>query len=282
MPTIQTRDGHTCHYFDAGSGAPVVLLHGSASAGAAWAAVKAHLLRDHRTLAPDLRGYGQSEPWPRGEALTPETDLLAVEAMFDIAGEPVHLVGHSAGAVIALRAAIRHPKRIASLSLIEPVAFHLLRQHQDRDQDRELWAEIEMLARRHIDFVGQNRDEDAAAAFVAYWSGPHVWRDLAVPMRKIIIESMPRVAAEWRLMLDAPEIVARIGEINVPTQLFLGTHTTPATKRVMAHLRETFPRAAYVELEGAGHLSLHSHAAVLAEHVRRFVRQIAGYHGRAA
>ena len=50
----------------------------------------------------------------------------------------------------------------------------------------------------------------------------------------------------------------------------------------MAHLRETFPRAEYVVLEGAGHLSLHSHAAVLAEHVRRFVRQLAGYHGRAA
>jgi pimeloyl-ACP methyl ester carboxylesterase len=282
MPTIQTRDGHTCHYFDAGSGAPVVLLHGSASAAAAWAAVKQHLLADYRTLAPDLRGYGQSQPWPRGETLTPETDLLTVEAMLDVAGEPVHLIGHSAGAVIALRAATRHPERIASLSLIEPVAFTLLQQGKDQHRDRELWAEIEMLARRHIDFVGQGRDEDAAAAFVSYWVGPHVWRDLALPMRALIIESMPRVAAEWRLMFEAPDFVARVDEIGVPIQLFLGTHTTPATKRVMAHLRETFRQADYVELEGAGHLSLHSHAAVLAEHVRRFVRQDAGYHGRAA
>lgn len=282
MPTITLKDGHTCHYFDAGSGAPVVLLHGGASAGAAWAAVKQHLLRDYRTLAPDFRGYGQSEPWRRGDALTLESDLLTVEAMLDVAGEPVHLVGHSSGAVIALRAAMRDPHRIATLSLIEPVAFHLLRQGQDQDRDRELWDEIEMFARRHIDFVGQDRDEDAAAAFVAYWAGPNVWRDLAVPMRKIIIAAMPRVAADWRLMFSALDCMDRIDEIRVPTQFFLGTATTPATKRVMTHLREALPRAEYVELDGAGHLSLHSHAAVLADHVRRFVRQVAGYHGRAA
>jgi len=278
MPQTETRDGQTCHYFEAGSGAPVVFLHGSASAAAAWAAVTQHLLRDHRTLAPDFRGYGQSGVWPRGEALHPDADLDTVEAMLDLAGEPVHLVGHSYGGVVALQAAIRCPAKIASLALIEPVAFQLLR----NDQDRALWAEIEMLARRHIDFVGQGRDEDAAAAFVSYWMGPRVWRDLAATMRTFVVAAMPRVAAEWRLMFETPNAQAGIAEISLPTLLLLGSHTTEAARRVMAHAREALPHAQTVQLDGAGHMSLHSHAAVLAGHLRRHIARHAERRGRAA
>lgn len=278
MPHTETRDGQTCHYFDDGAGAPVVLLHGSASAGAAWAAVRQHLLPGHRTLAPDFRGYGQSGTWPRGETLARETDVLTVEAMFEVAGEPVHLVGHSAGAVTALSAAKRYPERIASLALIEPVAFQLLR----NDADRALWAEIEMLARRHIDFVGQDRDEDAAAAFVSYWMGPQVWRNLAAPLRQFVVAAMPRVAAEWRLMFETPDALSGIAEIRLPTLLMLGSHTTEAARRVMAHVREALPHAQAVQLDGAGHMSLHSHAAVLAGHLRRHIARHAERPGRAA
>jgi pimeloyl-ACP methyl ester carboxylesterase len=139
-----------------------------------------------------------------------------------------------------------------------------------------------MLARRHIEFVGQNRDEDAAAAFIGYWTSPTVWRELAAPMRTLVVASMPRVAAEWRMLFDATDDPDWIRGTQMPTQLILGNRTTAATRRVMSHLRTALPEASYVELDGAGHMSLYSHAAVLAGHVRRLVSSVAGYRGQAA
>jgi len=278
MPHIETNDGHICHTIDVGSGAPILLLHGSAGAGAGWAAVIQHLLPENRVLAPDFRGYGQSEPWPRGASLGPEDDLASVEALFERAAEPVHLVGHSYGGAVALQAAKRHPARIASLSLIEPAAFQLLRYHEDT----ELWQEIVMLARRHIDFVDQNRDADAASAFVSYWTSPSVWRQLSVPAREMITRGMPRVAAEWRLMFETANDGAEIGEIRVPTLLLSGSRTTAAARRVVELLQTALPDTDRVQIEGAGHMSPHTHAAILADQLREHFVAVAERLGWAA
>ncbi|HLJ08120.1 MAG TPA: alpha/beta hydrolase, partial [Acidimicrobiia bacterium] len=68
----------------------------------------------------DLRGHGRSEQTPAGYTLDDSVeDLLAVVDALGV-GAPVHLVGHSYGASVALRAGLRHPERLAGLTLIEP------------------------------------------------------------------------------------------------------------------------------------------------------------------
>jgi pimeloyl-ACP methyl ester carboxylesterase len=68
----------------------------------------------------DLRGHGRSDLTPTGYRLEDSVeDLLALVRALGVS-EPVHLVGHSYGASVALRAAIDHAERIASVLLIEP------------------------------------------------------------------------------------------------------------------------------------------------------------------
>lgn len=68
----------------------------------------------------DLRGHGRSDTPVAGYTIADSVaDLMALLDSMEIAG-PVHVVGHSYGASIALRAALTEPSRLASLVLIEP------------------------------------------------------------------------------------------------------------------------------------------------------------------
>jgi pimeloyl-ACP methyl ester carboxylesterase len=68
----------------------------------------------------DLRGHGRSDIPPTGYTMADSVaDLVGLLDALEVGG-PVHLVGHSYGASIALRAALMEPSRLASLVLIEP------------------------------------------------------------------------------------------------------------------------------------------------------------------
>jgi pimeloyl-ACP methyl ester carboxylesterase len=122
-----TVDGRIFGYQDVGAGPTVILAHGSGASQKEWAPVIAALRDRHRVLTPDLLGYGRSEVWPVHARFHPWSDLGALIALGLRGNEPVHLVGHSYGGALALEAARTLGPRVCSLTLIEPVAFHLLR-----------------------------------------------------------------------------------------------------------------------------------------------------------
>src|SRR4051794_24847122 len=111
----------------AGTGNPVLLLHSSASSSAMWLPLIDMLKAHFRVLAPDLIGYGRTDPWPLPRDITPADELRLIEPL--VRNEPtgVHVVGHSFGGVIALHLALAGRVAIRSLTLIEPVAFFILR-----------------------------------------------------------------------------------------------------------------------------------------------------------
>jgi pimeloyl-ACP methyl ester carboxylesterase len=97
------------------------MLHGLfVGSSASWYFTSAPALaRDHRVLLYDLRGHGRSERTARGfDTATQSADL---DALLGSLGwrEPIALVGHSYGALIALRFALDHPSRVAKLVLVE-------------------------------------------------------------------------------------------------------------------------------------------------------------------
>ena len=76
------------------------------------------LARTRRVLLYDLRGHGKSERAPSGyDVATMSDDLAALLDDFD--PRPVALVGHSYGALVALRFALDHPARVAKLAMVE-------------------------------------------------------------------------------------------------------------------------------------------------------------------
>jgi pimeloyl-ACP methyl ester carboxylesterase len=129
-------DGRTFTYQDVGAGPTVILAHGDGASHREWAPVVAALRNRYRVLTPQLLGYGRSEPSPLNQPFHPWSDLGALLALANSASEAAHLVGHSYGGALALEAARALTARVESLTLIDPVAFHLMRLHMSAHPER--------------------------------------------------------------------------------------------------------------------------------------------------
>jgi pimeloyl-ACP methyl ester carboxylesterase len=117
MPMI-AANGVALHVQDIGdSGTRVVMLHGLLiGSAAAWYFTSAPVLAHrHRVRVYDLRGHGMSEHASSGYGVRSMASDLA--ALVD--DDSVDLVGHSWGALIALRFALDHPARVRRLVLVE-------------------------------------------------------------------------------------------------------------------------------------------------------------------
>ena len=259
MPVL-TLSTRTVGYSDEGSGAPILLVHGSATSRRFWKGIAAELARTHRVLAVDLHGCGESSPWPAGRMLAPSDEGELIGAVADRAGGPVHLVGHSYGGALAAEYAARHADRVASLVLIEPSAFNLLH----APGDAALRAEIEDLALQHIALVIHGRVADAAALFMSYWIGAAAWHAMPELRRSAIVEAMPKVAAEWRLVFFRLGGISTYARLKARTTLICGGATTRPSRRIVEIVRAVLPNAAFVEIAQAGHMAPLTHAAAVA------------------
>jgi len=114
---IEARDVEAAAPGPAVTAESLLLIHGFAGDGTAWAAAEAALKRAGRTvLSPDLPGHGEN-PVPAGSP-----DDLVAAAVAAARGMPgrLHLVGHSLGAWVAVQAALVLGARVTRLTLIAP------------------------------------------------------------------------------------------------------------------------------------------------------------------
>ncbi len=113
------------HFLSSGprDGAPVMMLHGNLSSSTFFEELMLSLSKDFFCIAPDLRGYGDTEDLPidatRGvDDMVDDLETLLDE--LDIAATA--LLGWSAGAGVASRFMAQHAGRVTSLTLVAPVS----------------------------------------------------------------------------------------------------------------------------------------------------------------
>ena len=111
---------------EAGSGDPVVLLHGLGATKASFLPTVMALSKDHRVIAPDLLGHGDTaKPLARYDA--PMFSRFVLSLMDALKIERADLIGNSMGGRISLEVAMSHPERVRSVTLLCPAVAFLKR-----------------------------------------------------------------------------------------------------------------------------------------------------------
>lgn len=167
MPTFETWDGLRLFYQDLGTGPGLVCVPGGPMRDTTYFADLGGLSAIARLIMLDLRGTGQSQM--PADLATCRCDRLGddVEALRRHLGfDQIDLLGHSAGANIAVRYAERHPDRVRRLLLIAPstravgltTSYEQRREVADMRKD-EPWYPDAVAALERVN-SGEGRDED--------------------------------------------------------------------------------------------------------------------------
>src|SRR4051812_31404639 len=109
--------GHRVIYRIAGSGPPVVLIHGMINSSRHWEAVARRLARSHTVIAPDLIGHGDSAT-PRGDYSLGAHAASIRDLLAAIGVDRASIVGHSLGGGVAMQFFWQFPQRVERLALV--------------------------------------------------------------------------------------------------------------------------------------------------------------------
>ncbi len=253
--------------------APLLALHSSAATGGQWKALAQSLGTERPVFTPDLPGYGRAafRDAVRDDNASLAADAAAVLRPLEGRAPAFHLVGHSYGGAVAMKIALCQPQRVLSLTLIEPVLFHLL-PLGGSDQDMRLYRGVLGVRDRLRGAVAAGWPAHGMAAFVDFWNGPGSWEACDAEQRQ-------RFAAQARAVLR--NFTACFGETWHPTEIAglampLLTISGGRSPAVAGHLVDKLVDAAQdvtaARLFDAGHMSPLTHASGVNSLIRRHIR----------
>lgn len=246
------------------AGPPVLCLHGILEQGAAWDAIAAVLAqRGYAVTAPDLRGHGRSAHAAAAGSYQ-LIDFLADtdELLRQLPAEPIVLIGHSMGAVLAATLASLQPDRFKQLVLIEPVVPGA---SAGTDVAKQLAAHLNALSHppEHALF-----SEPAAAAARLRQGSPALSQAAALKLAERLLEPH---GDGWRWRWDArlqtrtslglggslfsrQQYSQLLRQIQAPTLLIYGSRSQFNRPEDLVLQQESLSQAAQVTLVGGHNL----------------------------
>jgi pimeloyl-ACP methyl ester carboxylesterase len=258
----------------AGAKPTVIALHCSGSSGRQWNKLASALGNRCTLIAPDLIGCGATPPWNGSHSF-----CLADEAsrIIDIIGALdglVHLVGHSYGGGVALRVARERSGRIATLSLYEPTAFHILRSMGP--DGRTALEQIRSVAGGVSRDVMAGDYQAAARRFVDYWNGEGTWAAMKPESRAEIVRYIPKAPLEFSALIEEPAPLAAFRRMAFPVLLMRGALAPEPTALIAQKLFSIMRDAVIEEIPNAGHMGPFSHAELVSDMIAAHVFRAAG------
>lgn len=248
--TLHLSDGLSVRVIEAGAGAPLLLIHGVGMRAEAWGPQIASLSADHRVVAVDLPGHGESDPLPDAPSLH-DYVAWATRVILALGLGPVSVAGHSMGSLIASGLAIERPDLVRRAALLNGV-------HRRNDQSR---AAVRARAAEIAAGVG------GMEAPLARWFSPEqadLRNEVAGWLRTV---SAAGYASAYLAFAEGDAVYSdRLGEIRCPLLVLTGdgdANSTPEMTREMAALA---PLGRAVVINGHRHMvNLTAPAAVTTE-----------------
>lgn len=271
-------DGIRLHYTRAGSGPPVVLLHGWPQTSRCWRPVLGELAADYTVVAPDLRGYGLSDKPTRGyEKRRMAADMAGL--VRSLGFERVAVVGHDRGARVAHRWALDRPEQVERLAVLDILPTREMFRRMDASLAAGHWHWLfhmqpdlpERLVapdvRGYLEYFFErwtyNRHglpSDAIDAYVRAFSRPGALRAGFDDYR----------AYETDLAHDEADFAAG-RRLTMPVLALWGSAGLPARMPMLEIWREYAEQVTGAEIPECGHFIPEERPEALLERLRRFL-----------
>jgi len=243
---------------DGGSPAQVIALHCSGSGAGQWRQLGQMLGAGWDLIAPEHYGNDRTGPWTGMHAFTLADEAARTLAIIDAADRKLHLVGHSYGGGVALHAALVRPDRIASVTLYEPSAFHLLKQIE---RGAKPLAEIMAITRQARDGLITGDYRGAAAAFVDYWSGKGTWSAMRPEVQIALTRWAPKAPLDFAALIEERADAGAYARLRFSVLIIRGEHAPAPTRLISETLPTLLPNARLAIVAGAGHMGPMTHTA---------------------
>lgn len=277
--------GLRLNYADWGNAeaSPLILVHGSRDGSRSWDFVATRLRDDWHVIAPDLRGHGDSQ-WVEDGGYSIDDYIFDIAELIDQhCDEPVSIVAHSLGGVVALRYAGLYPGRVRRIVAIEGLVRQRpsdgLRDERPYELRMKDWIEEHhaaarrksrtfgsirevklKLAERNPQFSVDLLEHLAEHAVKRNEDGSYTWKfDSRVAVRPPLDASDDDVHRLWSM-------------IACPTLLIHGEkswNTNPLTDGRAGHFRDV----RVVLFPGAGHWVHHDALSEVVETLRSFLKE---------
>jgi pimeloyl-ACP methyl ester carboxylesterase len=178
-----TTDALDIHYLRAGSGSPLILLHGWPEFSGVWYRNIPALAENFDVIAPDLRKFGQTRLRDPNDATATTPDVLAEDLLALVEGlglERVGIVCHDVGAYAAHAFARRWPDRVAGLLFFDCPYPGIGGRWAEPGHLKEIWYQSSHQQPFAAELIGYNRDTCRIyfKHFLAHWAhDPHAFDD---------------------------------------------------------------------------------------------------------
>ena len=234
-------------YVEQGTGVPVVFSHGSGSDLRYWEPQRAAFAARYRFIAYSRRFHGLGV-WPGEGDYSAEAhvgDLLELIRWIDVG--PVHLVGFST--TIALRAALREPGLVRSLTIIEPNVPWLLENDAEGQAVQKWW-------RAKNERVKAEAAGDRVRVAKLWFElvnnrGPGTFDDQPEGLRQMWLDNY--TAQRPAAPPQNPLTCEQLGAISVPTLAIEAEYGMPYSRRIVEVLASCIPASRLVDVAGVTH-----------------------------
>ena len=231
----------TVSYVDAGNGPAVLLIHAFPLNNTMWASQVAALSGKFRVLAPNIRGFGQSQPssaWTMEEMADSLNEFLDKLGVKDIA-----VVGVSMGGYIALTYWSKYPKRVRQLVLSNSRAR--------ADNETEKNARNDMIAA-----IEQSGAAILPDRMLPRLLQPNPAAGVVRNVRKMI-ESTSPAAAVYAVMAmrDRMDFSSMLHRVECPTMVITGENDVIIRMEDSRAVADAISGARFVTIPNSGHLS---------------------------
>lgn len=255
-----------------GHGSPILLLHSSLSSHKQWLPLAALLSAHHQLLLPDLLGYGSNKVAEfsvnPNHSLAIEAAALLAQLPDDVLQQPIILIGHSYGGVVALHLARMGHLKLKALILYEPVAFHLLAA-STLAEARVLTTEVVALSEKMPALPAW----EAAQLFVDYWQQQDYFQHLPVRMQQQMAGQVWKVPQDFSALISEPATLAEYQQIRCPVLLLRGSQSRSSALMISELLQGVWPGAS-VKMLPAGHMGPVAAAELVNARIVDFIRAL--------